>query len=60
MPAELMLCGFFVLEILNGIANSIKNGCQNKKIREKVEMPMERMVEYWGVMEESNLKIMYS
>lgn len=27
------------------IANSIKNGCQNKKIREKVEMPMERMVE---------------
>ena len=55
-----MLCGFFVLEILNGIANSIKNGCQNKKIREKVEMPMERMVEYWGVMEESTLKIMYS
>ena len=31
MPAELMLCGFFVLGILNGIANSIKNGCQNKK-----------------------------
>ena len=45
MPAELMLCGFFVLGILNGLANSIKNGCQNKKIREKVEMPMERMVE---------------